>query len=472
MARSKNIAGKEYISYGHNTGRKTWVLKALVPAMQRLEKSKDSNYHFRYIYNRIKTLSNSSSAFHAEKRKHVTNKHGCKLNMAGSELEYFMHGGESFIDRLILSGAGYVDARKKGNIAGLNKIVRDEEGKWEIKGPIDTVQTRHIAISGDAWRIEETLLFMSKMIKKAHPEDSYFLTNGNKSQQGYSCFFSPCKKGKDDGWEAMQRLMPAQGAMSDLAVRQAIVDRLSACIEVAGKKDSKKLNWTIQGSASEIFHDAFVDLKSRNKHLPGYGVDLSQQTVHFFNPHTDPMKLSDIIEDVFKGPSESGLITSALKSPGNKIAAIKGHKKYQDKVIAENKAKNPEKSNAAAELEKHRVTGMGHGAGKMVVKFGTMTAAAIGALVNDTAREQITNMFSSVGESLVNNPYGTGAALGLGYVIKGHEVITQNTPRMLALASLTKANFTDDRRHLDQLTEINNIKAAGQLHNLSLGLSI
>jgi len=313
---------------------------------------------------------------------------------------------------------------------------------------------------------------MHKMIAKAHPEESYFLTKGSESQRGYSSFFSPCKKGTDGGWAEMQRLMPAQGAMSDKAVYQAIVDRLSACIELAGKKNNPKLNWTIQGSGSEIFYDAFVDLKSRNQHLPGYGVDLSQQVVHFFNPHTDPVKLNNIIEDVFKGPSESGLTTSALKSRANINAAAKGHKKQQEKIIAENKAKNPQKSTAAAQVEKHRVSGMAHSAGKMVVKFGSITTAATVALMNDGISQASINLASSIGEALVSNPYGTIAVGGAAVAYKSHELITQKNPKMLALASLTKANFTGDRRHLDQLTEINNIKAAGQLHNLKLGYSI
>ena len=245
MACSKINGGKPYVSYGQSTGRKIWVLESLIAALQILEKDKNSNYHLRYIYNRIKTLHNPSSTYHSREKSHITDKRSCKLNMAGSELEYYMKDGETFIDRLILSDAAYDDARKKGTIAGLNKVEQNKSRKWRVVGPADTIKTRHIAVNGDAYDIDETLLFMPKMIARAHPKESYFLTNGNEAQKGYSAFFSPCKKGSDGGWQEMQRLMLAQGAMSDAAVHQAIVDRLSATLELAGTKNNPRLNWTI-----------------------------------------------------------------------------------------------------------------------------------------------------------------------------------------------------------------------------------
>jgi len=224
--------------------------------------------------------------------------------------------------------------------------------------------------------VDETLLFMPKMIQKAHPTASSTLTSNNEEQQGYSIFFSPCKKGTDGGWREMQKLMPAhRGAEADAATRQTIVNQLSACIELAGKKSNPELHWTIQGSGSKLFCEALEQLKVRNSHLHDYGVDLSQQTVHFFNTHTNPMEIDALINSLARTdnadnkmkPGEGGLLTSTLRSKGNFNASKTGHKKHHDQKAAANKAEG--KSDAAAKREGNRVSGMLHSGSGMIQRL-------------------------------------------------------------------------------------------------------
>ena len=210
----------------------------------------------------------------------------------------------------------------------------------------------------------------------------------------------------------------------------------------------------------------------RNANVAGYGVDLSQQVVHFFNPHTDPGKIEKLIDDIFAGSAESGLVSSTLKSRENINASVVGHKKHQDTIIAKNKAAHPTKSNASVKVESQRVAAMGHSTSRMVVKFGKFATGAAIALMDDGVRETTANFAHGVADAAINNPAGAAVITAVVFATSVHKAITQTTPKMLALASLTKANFTRDRRHLDPLTEVNNIKAAGQLHHLKLGISI
>ncbi|VAW72508.1 hypothetical protein MNBD_GAMMA10-1382 [hydrothermal vent metagenome] len=479
MAQHKTVNGHKFISYGSINGRRLWATEHMAPALQYLDSHKNRNYHLLYIHNCIRSLQNGTSQENSVEQIHMTDRRNCKLNMAGSELEYFMKDGATFITRLVLSGEDYDMARKDGMVAGLNRVKKNEEDEWEVKGSIDQIETKLVAVNGEAWHIDETLLFMPKMIQKAHPTASSSLTSNDEGQEGYSIFFSPCKKGTDGGWREMQKLMPARrGAEADAATRQAIVDQLSACIELAGKKSNPELHWTIQGSGSKLFCEALEQLKVRNSHLHDYGVDLSQQTVHFFNTHTNPMEIDTLINSFNKAgnpdnnkmkPGEGGLLTSTLRSKGNFNASKTGHKKHHDQKAAANKAEG--KSGAAAKLEANRVSGMVHSGYKMTAKYTAFAITAGSALMNDDVYENAINLAHSVGDSMLSNPISSTIGTSALAVIATHKLIKHTAPKMYSLASLIHANITNDRR-LDQLTESNSVKAAGQLYNLRQGNSI
>ncbi len=468
MVNKKTVDGVVYIAYGGISGRKVYAKAgATSKLLNTLEEQKMISFHHRYIYNCIKTLKNPSSGYTSKERTSMTGRRKrCSLSMAGSELEYYKLDGCSFITRLTFGDGAYDEARLDAIMAGLYKADRDDRGSLEIKHPIDQIDTLHAAVSGEVMAAEECMQFLPKMIELGYPSGRADI-RGEGRMRGFALFFTPPKSAKEgSGWQAMARTMPITTKEQDQAVRQSIVDRLSASIELAGQAGGPAMNWTIQGSGSTLYCEALEQACKRSPNL-----SLFNHKVHFVNPHTSPTEIQRVIDLSTMAEGDDGLYKSNMLSKGSFGAMASGNKAYNKKKIAESKANNPEKSTAANEFEGRRVGAAVHGARKMVVKISTLAASVTGALaISADTRKAMSDLGASLLDTAVAHPIATGASLAV-TAFAWQETMFHTTPKMKALAIITAASLLKDRR-LDQTTEVNKEKAVGQLKNLRLGMSI
>ncbi|MFT5719019.1 MAG: hypothetical protein ACI9T7_003230 [Oleiphilaceae bacterium] len=458
MSSTKVIDGTTYHRFGVETGRAVYVQEGIaLKQMQELEKQRDTSFHHRYTYNQVKTLCNPISGYNSKEQTNFKGENQvCEMDIAGSKLAYFKSKGATYIKYLLISGGGYDDARNKRIMTGLYKAKQNEENIWEVNKPINTVETTHAAVNGDAYRIEEMLQFMPTMIKKGHDSAGAEIAN-----EGFSLFYSPCEKGTDDGWRAMTSSLP-QGKEHKQAARKAIIDRLSASIEIT--KD-QKVKWTVQGTGSTLFCEALTQLKQRNPQ----GIDLSRHSAYFFNPHTSPVTISKVIKQCRVSEGSDGLYTSAGRSRGNLNAMADGHKSYSKAKIAQTLAEDPnmpvaDKRNDSKSMQHQAIT-----ATDMTVKItkvitvGAFTATCFtNKAIQDGVLDALqtpTGLVTAAGLTLVGGLYGTS------------KLAVKTGPKYIALAQLGKAAVAGDHR-LDQLTEFEAIKGATQLKKLKLGYSI
>lgn len=456
----KKVDGKLYICWGSElTGRQVYCrLGDTAKQLTVLEDGKNVNYHYRMLYNKLKTLKDTSSIFVSQANCAHTDRRLCRMSLVGATIEYFMRDGASFITRLVICDERFHSDKVTMKAPGAYTVIKRED-EWSPERHVDQINTLHASINGEVEDIDEVMLFMAHMITKAFKNEGEITGKGR--YRGFTHLYMPGKNSRKFGWRDMVSRVPLQGTETFKAARETLVDRTAACIQIASQK-SQQVKWTIQGSGSEIFCDAVEKLTKANPKL-----NLSNQSAHFFNSHTDPMRIKNVVERA--GGKEE--YTSALKSSENIKAMSRGHRQYTKEKYSKTVQEKPGHDRFASQLEARKIDTLIEDYQGMAVTLGTLTVTAAGAIHNP-------QVLISAAKGVVS-AYMTGLQIAPVATIGGsmlaaaslYKTITATSPKMLKMARLGVAALKHDRR-LDQLTESNYQKAFNQFNELKLGRSI
>lgn len=461
MKKIKTVEGQHFVLWGNAAyGRGVYCQQGdTAKKLQELERNIHRCFHHRTLYNYLKKLKDSSNIFVSQIHSKQSNKQYCKMNAYGAQVYYFLMDGFTFITDLVLVDTQYEQDLKNMSAAGVYRI-RKTDQIWQPHAPANKVLTLHASINGEVEELEEVMQFIPAMIKKAYQNAEIEIT-GKGAYNGFTHIYMPGKKSKKYGWKDMMPLTLTHASKGSKAVKQSLVDRTASCIEIAAQA-KKQVKWTIQGSGSEIFVDAVEKVIKENPQL-----SLNRQQAHFFNAHTDPMRIKKVVE-------RAGAVqdyTSALRSKENIAAMAKGHRKYMHEKIAETKQEKPGSSQLGNQQDAIKMEDMALGAKGMTVKIAGYSTALAGAIANPAVvSNAITSGLDAYALGLHNAPAltigGTMAAAATLY-----QSVKMKAPKMLALGHLGIAAVTGDRR-LDQITEIDTFKAYDQLKSLKLGYAI
>ena len=459
IAKTKNIDGKQYQLWGAAVGRSVYYeVGAVAKQLQLLEQNIHKCFHHRTLYNKLKNLKDCSSMFVSQMHSKRTDRTVCRMNIPGSEVEYFQKDGAAFVTKIVLKDAQYDIDLKAMRAPGAYRVELSSRDEWEVSKSESKFNTLHASLNGEVEDIVEVMKFIPKMIEKAYKNGKEIRGKGR--QKGFTHLYMPGKNSSAYGWRDMVSTVPVRGSKEFEAAKQSLVDRTAACIEISAKNNDE-VKWTVQGSGSEIFCDAIEKATRDNPNL-----NLSRQTAHFFNPHTNPMRIKTVVENA--GGKEE--YTSALRSKQNIAAMAKGHRQYSEQKIAQNRADNPTKSQMASKSEARQVENKVLGAHGMTVKIAGYAAAVGAAASNPAIVNTVQNAVSSYVDGLQNAPVLTvGASMAAAASV--YQFVNVRTPNMIALGHLGFAALKNDRR-LDQLTESNTLKAYDEYRNLKLGFAI
>ncbi|GMR16917.1 MAG: hypothetical protein BMS9Abin31_1312 [Gammaproteobacteria bacterium] len=405
-----------------------------------LEKGKNVNYHYLYIFNRISTLKSGSWVLHSSHK--TGNNNVYELSVAGSEVYYFMEMGIAYITHLNLEDLDYEQDIDENIMAGLYLAERTEdETGFQISGSLKRLTTLHATVNGDVNDIAEVMNYMPKMIADGHTTDTGIINH-----QGFSLFYTPSKKGKDNGWTRIKDKMSASTTkQAKRLAENTIVERLAASIQLATKQ---QVCWTIQGSGSVVFVQALEKLTTIQA-LDGKALDLSTHSAVFYNPHTSTAIINKAVENVFLGGQDD-----------------KGNVINKTKVNTNLYSASQMKSNAFNEPRAMTIRVMDQiKTGSLLIGIGTGSYLSTTYLMNNDW-SAMTNHVSQWGST--NSIYAMLAAAGSLTMLSVGFVLAKG-PKANALANLAIANFSRNRRFLDQLTTSSAVTAADQLKLLKDG---
>lgn len=280
MANTQTMDGKQYLQWGGASGRDVYYeVGPVAVQLEKLERNIHRCFHHRTLYNRLKTLKDTTSIFVSQSHSKHTDRRLCRMNIPGSQVNYFLKEGAAFITRLVLQDSDYRYDASLMRTPGPYRLVK-KEGQWGPDQRETRVSTLHASVNGEVENLQEVLLFMPAMIKHAHGGEHE--VTGKGKRRGFTHLYMPGKNSKEYGWRDMVCMVPVRGSDEFVAARQSLVEQTAACIELAARA-KEEVKWTIQGSGSDIFCDAAEYVI---QHHPDLG--LERQSAHFSIPIQTP----------------------------------------------------------------------------------------------------------------------------------------------------------------------------------------